>query len=133
MDFNGKIIDYKYKVDEKISESGFSYAYSAFSRLQNDKRIAIKFVKPSASTSRKEDVIRFRNKALAVAQIDHPKIVKILDVGQFEGHHYLVTEALEGKNLFNFLSHDKNISINQKANLILEIVEALIPVHDQDI
>ncbi len=133
MDFRGKTIDYKYKIAEKITESGFSYVYAAFNRLQNDKRAVVKFVKPDASTSRKEDIIRFHNEALAVSQIDHPKIVKILDVGQFEGHHYLVMEPIEGKNLFHLLADGKGMTVQQKANLVLEIVEALIPVHDLEI
>ena len=41
MDFRGKIINYKYKINEKISESGFSYVYGAYNRLDNDKKVII--------------------------------------------------------------------------------------------
>src|SRR6185369_13983920 len=44
-------------------------------------------------------VARFRREGLAIARLEHPNVVKIHDVGQQDGHLYLVMELIDGKDL----------------------------------
>ena len=46
-----------------------------------------------------DEVRRFQNEAEAVAQLDHPNIVPIFEVGQFEDQHYFSMKLIAGESL----------------------------------
>ena len=45
------------------------------------------------------EVRRFQNESEAVAQLDHPNIVPIFEVGQFEDQHYFSMKLIAGESL----------------------------------
>jgi eukaryotic-like serine/threonine-protein kinase len=62
-----------------------------------DRSVAVKFVGNVAPDA--EDRERFLVEARAVARIQHPNVMVIYRVGELEGHPYLITEYIHGKNL----------------------------------
>jgi hypothetical protein len=62
-----------------------------------DRSVAVKFVGNVAPDA--EDRERFLVEARAVARIQHPNVMVIYRVGELEGHPYLITEYIRGKNL----------------------------------
>lgn len=59
---------------------------------------ALKLVSPRAG-SRAEVEERFRREQRALARLDHPNIVRVLDSGHFEGRDWFVMELLAGRDL----------------------------------
>ncbi len=133
MDLRGKIINYKYRIGEKLSESGFSSVYSAVNRLENDKTVIIKVLNPDRVTTRKEDIIRFRSEIIAVSRIDHPGVLKVYEVGQVDDMHYLVMERVEGENLARLLDLKNGLSLDDRLDIVKQLCVALSAVHDHDI
>jgi serine/threonine-protein kinase len=81
-----------YVLRERIGAGGMGEVYRATDpRLSRD--VAVKLMREGA------DLKRFEGEARAAAQLNHPNIIAVLDVGTHEGIPYLVTELLEGETL----------------------------------
>ena len=71
---------------------------------------------------------RFKREAKALAKLDHPNIVKILDYGEHEGAPYLVMNYIEGRTLKDI---KKPVPIDVAVQLLHPVIEALDYVHSQ--
>lgn len=60
--------------------------------------VAIKMIR-STLLANDGDVARFKSEAEAAASLDHPNIVPIYEVGEFEGQHYFTMKLVEGGTL----------------------------------
>jgi serine/threonine protein kinase/tetratricopeptide (TPR) repeat protein len=81
----------------RIGAGGMGEVYRATDpRLSRE--VALKLMH-SGSERDPERLKRFENEARAAAQLNHPNILAVLDVGTHQGVPYLVTELLEGQTL----------------------------------
>jgi serine/threonine protein kinase len=64
--------------------------------------VALKVLRPGLALEERH-VDRFRREALAIAKLQHPHIVRIYDVGEDRGYHYLAMEYVEGPSLATVL------------------------------
>jgi tetratricopeptide (TPR) repeat protein len=86
-----------YVLGGRIGAGGMGEVYRATDpRLSRE--VAIKLMH-SGSERDPERLKRFENEARAAAQLNHPNILAVLDVGTHQGVPYLVTELLEGQTL----------------------------------
>ncbi len=87
----------KYEIQGEIGRGGMATVYKAFDPdLQRP--VALKVLSPHLASS--EQVMRrFEREATTAANLKHPNIVVIYDVGSAEGFHFLVMELLEGRTL----------------------------------
>ena len=74
------------------------------------------------------DVKRFHTEAEAAANLDHPGIVPIFEVGQHEGQHYFSMGFVEGQSLAQRLA-DGPLPAREAAALLLEVAEAIEYAH----
>ncbi|HUP91476.1 MAG TPA: protein kinase [Solimonas sp.] len=86
-----------YKILSKLGEGGMADVYEA-EDIKLGRRVALKVLPPEFG--RKQDlVMRFEKEVRAAAQLDHPGIVKVFDVGQDAGVHYFSMQILRGGDL----------------------------------
>lgn len=84
-------------------EGGMGRVYAAYDSIL-DRRICLKFLKSFGDTE--SDQLgnqRLLDEARALAQVSHPNILPIFDVGEFEGQVYLVTEFVDGWTLADWI------------------------------
>ena len=86
-----------YRILEKIGAGGMGEVYRAQdSRLARD--VAIKILPPDFAIDQNRRA-RFEREALSLAQVSHPNILAILDIGRHGDMPFIVTEYLQGETL----------------------------------
>jgi signal transduction histidine kinase/serine/threonine protein kinase len=128
MDLAGKVIADHYKLNKKVDEGVTSTIYLS-ENIRDKKKYALKILKQEFKSQRSEDIIRFRKEASFVSRLDHPSIVKIFEVGEYEGLHYIVMERILGKSLERLLKESFFFRENDTIELVCQICNALAYVH----
>ena len=98
-------------------------------RLGRD--VAIK-VLTAAYASDPDRLRRFEIEARAIATLDHPAVLSIYDVGQYDGAPYLVSECLEGHSLRQELSGNA-LGLRRVVEYGTQIAQGLAAAHDKGI
>lgn len=106
-----------YKVLDKIGNGSFGKVFKVFHVPSNQNR-AMKVVKKEA-TKQQDDDKKFLKEIQILAKLDHPNILKILEYFFDENHYYVVTDLVNGGELFDHIQKDKNFS-EEKACMIME-------------
>ena len=90
----GTLLNGRYRLDAQIGHGGMSTVYRAFDTVL-ERQVAIKLMhREIASDS--DQLERFRREARAVAQLNHPHVVGVIDAGEDDGTPYIVFEYVEG-------------------------------------
>ena len=86
-----------YELLKVLGEGGMGIVYKARQRSLN-RLVALKMIKASRFPSA-DEVRRFHNESEAVARLDHPNIVPVFEVGQYEDQHYFSMKLIAGESL----------------------------------
>jgi eukaryotic-like serine/threonine-protein kinase len=86
-----------YELIREIARGGMGVVYMA-KQVALNRIVALKVILSGQFATRQE-VLRFRAEAEAVANLRHPNIVAIYETGEEDGHHFFSMEYVEGRNL----------------------------------
>ncbi|HXY06438.1 MAG TPA: protein kinase [Terriglobales bacterium] len=117
----------KYDVVDLIGTGGMGVVYKAVDRALG-RLVAIKLVTGAAEPG--ELLKRFYREARFTANLRHPNIVIVYDLGDFEGRPYLVMEYLDGQSLESMLA-TKTITMLQKISYVRQICSGLEYAHSR--
>ena len=114
----------RYEILSLLGAGGMGEVYLAFD-TQLEREVALKFLKQSDDA---EKLRRFRQEAKAVSALNHPGILSIYEVGEFEASHYIVSELVKGENLRELMAR-KNLSLFEILDIGIQIGNALAAAH----
>jgi serine/threonine protein kinase len=119
-----------YELFEVIGYGGMGVVYKA-RQLRLNRLVALKMVLAGANAS-PQDLARFRAEAEAVAQLQHPNIVQIFEVGEQNGCPYLALEHVSGGSLAQHLDGTP-LAPRQAAEMLLALARAVQHAHEKGI
>ena len=137
----GTLIAGRYRLDAVIGRGGMSTVYRAFDTVL-ERPVAIKLMHREIATD-SDQLERFRREARAVAQLNHPHVVSVIDAGEEPlgedgerggvGTPYIVLEYVDGETLKSMIRRDGPLEIPQALAYAIEIARALGAAHERQI
>jgi eukaryotic-like serine/threonine-protein kinase len=127
----GELIDGRYEVEDLVGTGGMSSVYRARDNVLG-RRVALKILHEHFSSD-DEYVERFRREARAIARLNHPNIVTVIDRGEFEGRQFIVFEHVPGENLKNIVRRDGPLPVEETVALTHQIARGLAFAHQHGI
>jgi eukaryotic-like serine/threonine-protein kinase len=127
----GTLLNGRYRLDAQIGAGGMSTVYRAFDTVL-ERQVAIKLMhREIASDS--DQLERFRREARAVAQLNHPHVVGVIDAGEDDRTPYIVFEYVEGETLKDRIRRYGRLPVGEAVAYAIEIARALGAAHDHQI
>ena len=119
----------RYRVERVLGQGGFGVVYLAHDE-QLDRPVAIK-VPHLHRVSTPEDAKAYLIEARTVANLDHPSIVPVHDVGSTEDFPcFIVSKFIDGTDLATRLKQSR-LSLHEAVELVSTVAEALHHAHKQ--
>ena len=115
-----------YELLEEVGRGGMGVVYRAFQNSLG-RTVAIKMLL-RRDLATPNDLARFRSEAEAAAQLDHPGIVSIFEVGEYEGHPFYSMQFVEGTTLAKRLLQGP-LPARKAAALLAKVADAVHMAH----
>jgi tRNA A-37 threonylcarbamoyl transferase component Bud32 len=120
-----------YDLIQKIAHGGMGVVYKARQRKLN-RVVALKMILAQHLESA-DGVRRFHLEAEAAAQLEHPGIVPIFEVGEHAGQHFFSMSFVEGGSLAQRVREQGPLPPRESAQLVERIAEAVAYAHEHGI
>ena len=110
-------IDSIYKIGGFLGSGAFGEVRRC-TRLDTGMEFAIKIMKKEMVAARRIYVRLLENELSILGSKSHPKIIRIIDLMEDEKHYYVVSELVEGGELFNRLQRLESFTEEQAVDII---------------
>ncbi len=119
-----------YEIISMLGKGGMGKVY-----LAEDKRlkrkVALKFL-PASFTTDADRLRRFEQEARSASALNHPNILTIHEIGEFENTRYIATEFIDGQTLRQLLTSEQ-ISLGKVLDIGVQVCSALNAAHQAGI
>ena len=119
-----------YRVIGQLGSGGMGVVYRA-EDVRLGRSVALKFVSDDFAHD-PQAVQRLRDEARAASSLNHANICTIYDIGEHEGHPFIVMELIEGRSLRDCLSSGA-LKIHHLVDIGIETADALHAAHSEGI
>ncbi len=126
-----RVLDKRYRILEALGAGGSSQVYLAQDAVLA-REVAVKVLDPEAAA---DGALRklFVKEARALAQLSHPNIVAVYDVGEVDGSPFIVMERLPGASLKQQIERNGPLPVADAVRYALDIANGLAFAHSRGI
>ncbi len=129
---HGAVVRYfgEYEILEQLGVGGMGVVYKAW-QTKVKRIVALKMIR-AGELATAEDVQRFENDARCAANLTHPGIVAVHEVGLHDGKHFFTMDYVDGGSLAQ-LHRDEPVPARRAADLLRQLAEAVHYAHGKGI
>jgi len=117
-----------YEMERVLGRGGMGEVWLA-RQVSLGRKVAVKVLPPRLAKD-PEFVTRFDKEATALAALNHPNIIQIIDRGVEGQHYYFVMEYVEGRSLREVM---RELSPPEALRVAMQVARAIESAHDKDI
>lgn len=117
----------QYELIEPVGAGGMGVVWKGL-HVHLGQTVAIKFLAPN-SLADPQAISRFYGEMKAVGRVSHQHIVRALDAGQYDGHHVLVMEFVEGISVRRLLNKKNPIPVPVACEIVRQAALGLSAIH----
>src|SRR3989475_1955952 len=127
----GRVLQGRYKIEEPLGVGGSSQVYLARDQALN-RDVALKVLDPEAAA---DGNLRrmFVKEARALAQLSHPNIVAVYDVGEVDDSPFIVMEYLPGGSMKQRIEQAGPLKTGDAVRIAVEVANGLAFAHSKGI
>ena len=119
-------------IESKLGEGGMGEVYIATDTRLN-RSVVLKFLHPDHPITGDRRA-RFLREARAASALNHPGIVTIYEIGEWQGEDYIAMEHVEGRTLRDLLrSLQQPLQVNDAIRYAIQIADAMAVAHQHGI
>src|SRR5262245_3048137 len=118
-----------YQVLSLLGAGGMGEVYLA-EDTRLGRKVALKLL-PQIFTQDRERVLRFQQEARAASALNHPNILTIYEIGEFEGRHFIATEFIDGQTLRTLMN--ARVKLRTALDVATQVASALAAAHEAGI
>ncbi|MEG0507117.1 MAG: Stk1 family PASTA domain-containing Ser/Thr kinase [Longicatena sp.] len=126
-----RMIAERYMIVSSLGEGGMADVYLAIDTILN-REVAVKVLRGELGKD-PLTLLRFQREANAVSKLNHPNVVEIYDVGEFNGRHYIVMEYVRGRTLKQLISQRGALEQEEAVNIMMQLTSAVQHAHENNI
>ncbi|MFU2206525.1 Stk1 family PASTA domain-containing Ser/Thr kinase [Streptococcus pluranimalium] len=128
----GKLFAGRYRILKSIGRGGMADVYLAHDLILDNEEVAIKVLRTNYQTDQIA-VTRFQREARAMAELNHPNIVAIRDIGEEDGQQFLAMEYVNGPDLKKYIQDHAPLSNTETVRIMSEVLSAMQLAHQKGI
>ncbi len=123
----GTVLGDRYRIVALAGRGGMGEVYRA-DDLKVGQTVALKFL-PSDVERDPERLNRLMGEVRIARQVSHPNVCRVYDVGEFEGHHFITMEYVDGEDLALLLRRIGRLPQEKALDLARQIGAGLAAAH----
>lgn len=120
-----------YRLTRLVGRGAMGMVYAA-EHEDSGLKVAVKFLSGEYS-SKKEFVARFMHEAEVCSTMQHENLMRVFEVGEHDGVHFMVMEFVDGTDLAHFLETQERVKESQALPWLKQTAQALAYAHSQGI
>ncbi len=119
----------RYRLERQIGQGGSSRVFLAYDPAGT--RVALKVLHPELAVSVAAD--RFLREIGILAQLDHPRLTRLLDSGQADWCIYFVMDYVEGEPLRRHMDNNRPMDLAEAGEIACDLLDVLDYAHQHDV